>query len=145
MPESSGSGKGPENRFFPCFIALGPAEGISIAQQKHIEGSGTRKRGGRADRSSQNTGPRRVFLTRHGHGQRAGRWEGADLGVALARGVSKKKARYLLLRQRCKKHRARQASFYGTGTRAGGVTPLTSREEAPRRGKKDILDPRFSL
>ena len=67
--------RGPENRFFPCFIALRPAEGISRAQQKHIEGSGTLKRGGRADRSSQNTGARRVFLrsgeaqSRHGHGQ----------------------------------------------------------------------------
>ena len=108
--------KGPENRFFPCFIAFGPAEGISRAQQKHIEGSGTLKRGGRADRSSQNTGPRRVFLTsreaqsRHGHGQRAGWWEGADLGVALARGKAdtvSKEARYLLLRERCRKHGAR--------------------------------------
>ena len=44
--------KGPKNRFFPCFIAFGPAEGISRAQQKHIEGSGTLKRGGSADRSS---------------------------------------------------------------------------------------------
>ena len=36
--------------------------------------------------------------------------------------------------------------FDGTGTRAGGVTPLTSREQAPRREEmKRILDPRFSL
>ena len=55
-------GRGPKIDFSPCFIALGPAEGISRAQQKHIEGSGTLKRGGRADRSSQNTGPRGVFL-----------------------------------------------------------------------------------
>ena len=47
-----GRRKGGENRFFPCFTALGPAKGISTAQQKHIEGSGTLKRGGSADRSS---------------------------------------------------------------------------------------------
>ena len=91
-------------------MALGPAEGISRAQQKHIEGSGTLQRGGRASRSSQNTGPRRVFLTsreaqsRHGHGQRAGWWEGADLGVAAharrSRYRLEEEARYLLLRQR---------------------------------------------
>ena len=87
--------KGAKNRFFPCFIALGRAEGICRAQQKHTEGSGTLKRGGRADRSSQNTGPRRVFLrsgeaqSRHGHGQ--GRVGGKEQISELLMQVEKQK------------------------------------------------------
>ena len=63
--------RGPK-RFFPYFIGLGLAEGMSRAQQKHIEGSETLKRRGRADRSSQNTGPGRVSRIKDGQGRVGG-------------------------------------------------------------------------
>ena len=83
--------KRPKNRFFPCFVALRPAEGISRAQQKHIEGSGTLKRGGRPTEARRTPGPEEFSKIMRGSVSpwtwpRAGWWEGADLGVAHGRG-----------------------------------------------------------
>ena len=94
MPERSGAGPPSERSSSQC------CRRSRRASERPPPRKGPENRGRATE--ARRTRPRRVFLTsreaqsRHGHGQRAGWWEGADLGVAAhARGeadtVSKKR------------------------------------------------------